>query len=62
MRDTLKLPNPACQENALHGLGHWAHTYPEFAAAAIDAYLAANQKLRPELVRYAQAARAGCIQ
>ncbi|HEY1385148.1 MAG TPA: hypothetical protein VGF43_16115 [Dongiaceae bacterium] len=62
MRETLKLPNPACQENALHGLGHWAHAYGEFTAAAIDGYLARNPKLRPELVRYAQAARSGCIQ
>lgn len=62
MRETLALPNPACQESALHGLGHWAHPYPEFAAATIDAYIAANRGLRPELVRYAQAARAGCIQ
>ena len=62
MRATLRLPNPACQESALHGLGHWAHAYPEFTAATIDAYLAANPKLRPELVRYAQAARSGCVQ
>ena len=62
MRETLRLPNPACQESALHGLGHWAGAYPEFAAATIDAYLAANPKLRPELARYAEAARAGCIQ
>lgn len=62
MRSTLALPNPACQESALHGLGHWAQAYPEFTAAAIDGYLAANSKLRPELVRYAQAARSGCIQ
>jgi hypothetical protein len=62
MRNTLALPNLACQESALHGLGHWAHAYPEFAAATIDAYLAANPKLRPELARYAQAARSGRIQ
>jgi hypothetical protein len=62
MRETLRLPNPACQESALHGLGHWAGAYPEFAAVTVDAYLAANPKLRPELVRYAQAARSGCIQ
>ena len=62
MRETLRLPNPACQESALHGLGHWAGAYPEFAATTIDAYLAANPKLRPELLRYAQAARSGCIQ
>ena len=62
MRETLRLPNPACQESALHGLGHWAHAYPEFAAATIDAYLAANPALRPELARYAEAARPGCVQ
>lgn len=62
MRDTLLLPNPACQENALHGLGHWARAYPEFTAATIDAYLAANPNLRPELARYAAAARIGCVQ
>ncbi len=62
MRDTLHLPNPACQESALHGLGHWAGAYPEFTARTIDAYLAADPRLRPELVRYAEAARTGCIQ
>ena len=62
MRETLRLPNPACQEGALHGLGHWARAYPEFTAATIDDYLAANPKLRPELLRYAEAARSGCIQ
>jgi hypothetical protein len=62
MRGTLALPNPACQENALHGLGHWAHAYPEFTAATIGGYLAANPQLRPELARYAEAARSGCIQ
>jgi hypothetical protein len=62
MRETLKLPNPACQESALHGLGHWTHAYPEFTGAAIDAYVARNPKLRPELKAYAQAARSGCIQ
>jgi hypothetical protein len=62
MHATLQLPNPACQESAIHGLGHWARAYPEFTAATIDAYLAANRTLRPGLVRYAQAARTGCVQ
>jgi hypothetical protein len=61
MRETLRLPNPACQESALHGLGHWAHAYPAFAATVIDAYLAGDPNRRPELVRYAQAARSGCV-
>jgi hypothetical protein len=61
MRETLRLSNPACQESALHGLGHWARAYPDFASAAIDAYLESNPAARPELVRYAQAARSGCV-
>ncbi len=61
MRSTLALPNPACQESALHGLGHWAHAYPEFTSATIDGYLTANPNLRPELAGYAQAARSGCV-
>jgi hypothetical protein len=62
MQDILQLPSPACQESALHGLGHWAQAYPAFTAATINAYLAANPKLRPELTTYALAARSGCIQ
>lgn len=62
MRSTLALPNPACQESALHGLGHWGRAYPEFTAATIDAYVAANSKLRPELLGYANSARTGCVQ
>lgn len=61
MHEILSLPNPACQESALHGLGHWQSVYPAFAAATIDAYLAASPGLRPELVVYAQAARSGCV-
>lgn len=61
MRGTLQLPNPACQESALHGLGHWARAYPAFAAAAINAFLASSPNARPELVRYAEAARSGCV-
>lgn len=62
MKECLKLANPACQESALHGLGHWAHAYPEFAQCAIDAYLSSNPSLRPELQAYALAARSGCVQ
>ncbi len=62
MRWTLRSPNPACQESALHGLGHWARAYPEFVGKTVDAWLAGNPNLRSELVRYAQAARSGCVQ
>jgi hypothetical protein len=58
----LAIPHAACQEGALHGLGHWGEHAPARAAALIDAYLADNRAARPELVNYAHAARAGCIQ
>lgn len=62
MRETLALANPACQESALHGLGHWAGAYPLFVAGAIDDFLTAQPNLRPELKAYALAARSGCVQ
>ncbi len=58
----LAIPHPACQEGALHGLGHWGEHAPARAEALIDAYLAGNRAARPELVTYARAARSGCIQ
>lgn len=58
----LALPHPACQESALHGLGHWGAQAPERCAALIDAWLARGGAARPELVRYARAAGASCIQ
>lgn len=56
------LDNVACQESALHGLGHWCSEYPEQIAAIVDAYLASRRDLPPRLVTYAQAARCGCVQ
>lgn len=58
----LAIPQAACQEGALHGLGHWGEHAPARAEALIDAYLAENRAARPELVAYARAARTGCIQ
>jgi hypothetical protein len=60
MRHALGLASMACQESALHGLGHWASGYPAVVQAAIDGYLA-RPGVSPELRRYAQAARAGCV-
>jgi len=61
MRRTLALDSPACQEAALHGLGHWARYHPAEVEAAVDAYLADSGEKRPELIVYAQAARCGCV-
>jgi hypothetical protein len=58
----LAIPHAACQEGALHGLGHWGQHAPDKAAVLIDAYIAENRAARPELVNYAHAARSGCIQ
>jgi len=62
MGRTLALPHAACQEGALHGLGHWGNWAPERSAALIDAFLAENRAMRPELVAYARAAGSGCVQ
>lgn len=56
----LVLDSPACQEAALHGLGHWVRREPR-CAAVIDCYLETGQAALPELVAYAKAARCGCI-
>lgn len=53
----LALPSIACQESALHGLGHHFR-----AKAIVDAYVAANPGLRPELRAYAENARIGRVQ
>jgi hypothetical protein len=62
MGRTLQIPHAACQEGALHGLGHWGGRAPERARALIDAWLAGNRAARPELKNYALAARGGCVQ
>lgn len=62
MERQLAIDHPALQEGALHGLGHWErHILTERVDAVIDAYLARNSNLRPELRNYALSARGGCV-
>ncbi len=61
MEDALTIPNYACIESALHGLGHRTGDRSD-VAAIIDNFLERTPQLRPELVNYAKAARAGCVQ
>jgi hypothetical protein len=61
MVDILAIDSVACQESALHGLGHWNTVAPERVAGIIDAFLLQNPGTRPELVTYAKAARSGCV-
>jgi hypothetical protein len=60
MAGLLEIDSVACQESALHGLGHWHYVYPEQTSAIIDAYLQRSTALRPELRQYAFSARRGC--
>jgi hypothetical protein len=77
MRQTLDLDADACRESALHGLGHWHHTYPLRVAPIIEDFLRrhdraggrrhrgrsrpAGRALRPELRAYALRAQQGCV-
>ncbi|WP_162917568.1 hypothetical protein [Dongia deserti] len=56
IRRTLALPNIACQESALHGVGHGCGR-----SDVVDQYLAANPNLPPALRAYALDARAGRV-
>lgn len=57
----LRLPSIACQESALHGLGHWEYNYPAEVRACIARYLARTQ---PDgaLRAYAEQAAQGNVQ
>jgi hypothetical protein len=61
MTAILEIDSLACQESALHGLGHWRASHPQRVEEAIDRYL---KRAHPpdELRRYAVSAREGCIQ
>jgi hypothetical protein len=61
MESCLALDSIACQESALHGFGHWHMHYPAFVEQVIDAYVARNRALRPDLLEYSQNARVGYV-
>lgn len=61
MEDALYLPNDACIESALHGLGHRFSQDKERVPQIIDRFLSKTKKLRPELRQYALKARTGRI-
>jgi hypothetical protein len=59
MEMTLALDSIACQESALHGLGHAQRRSPARAPDIIDAYL--GRPHPPRIDAYAGAARCGCV-
>lgn len=60
-RHALGLDSIACQESALHGLGHWTRHDRTAVDAIVDAYLKSRPGLSPELIAYARAAKSGCV-
>lgn len=62
MERALSLRSIACQESALHGLGHWVSEYKERCEEIIGAFINSNQEHRPELRNYAMKAIEGNIQ
>ena len=61
MAAILKFDSVACQESALHGLGHWRSVFPAEIESLIDVFLRLNPEARPELRTYARSARCGCV-
>jgi hypothetical protein len=62
LKQILLLDSMACQESALHGLGHWQANYPKEVREIIDDYLARRLNLPPILQSYACNARIGHVQ
>jgi hypothetical protein len=58
MRHALQMDSIACQESALHGLGHWAVAYPAVVQTPIDAFLERGD-VDPAIRQYALNARDG---
>ena len=61
LESTIQLTSIACQESALHGLGHWQHDYPQRVTEIIDKFLQNQRELREELRTYALNAYSGCV-
>jgi hypothetical protein len=62
LEDTLYLEHAACQESAIHGLGHRVVRHPERAPAILDRWIRSGPLRDRRLRTYAEAARTGCIQ
>jgi hypothetical protein len=61
MESTLELDSIACQESALHGLGHWQHQYPEHVGEIINKFSMSHPNLRKELETYMRNAFTGHV-
>lgn len=57
----LALPHAACQESALHGLGHWQRNNKKAVETIVRAAVASGNLRRPELIAYAENANIGMV-
>lgn len=62
MRSILEIDHIACQESALHGLGHWHWAHAAAVESIVDEFLERERHLPDRLREYACAARSGCVQ
>lgn len=61
MKSILAIDHAACQESALHGLGHWYRAHPQAVEEIIDEFLQRAPNVGDELRAYASNARCGCV-
>src|SRR5262249_8110092 len=61
MERILHLNSIACQESALHGLGHWQRVRSETVTQIIDRFCVAHSTADLRLLAYARSARSGCV-
>ena len=61
MARALQIEHAACQQSALHGLGHWYGANEARVEAIIDQWLANHQHLSAKLTQYAREARSGNV-
>ncbi|MBU0801065.1 MAG: hypothetical protein KKA05_08680 [Alphaproteobacteria bacterium] len=62
MEDALYVPHNACIESGLHGLGHRYSSDRVRVTEVIERFLLKTPGLNPELRRYADCAKIGCVQ
>jgi len=62
MESILTIDHVACQESALHGLGHWHRAHGAAVEGIIDRFLKRERYLPARLRDYACSARCGCVQ
>ena len=62
LEEVLRMEHAACQESAIHGLGHRIGRHPDRAPRILDQWLRRGPVRDDRLRLYAQSARTGCIQ